>query len=74
MLGAYSLTITKWTITIEEEILDLGLKKITLEEEGGLWIQATQITSAIMETLILIEMARWTIFIMWKKQCKNTNN
>ena len=33
MLDAYSLTITKWTTTIEEEILDQGLKKTTLEEE-----------------------------------------
>ena len=32
MLDAYSLTIIKWIITTEEEILDLDLKRTTLEE------------------------------------------
>ena len=43
MSDAYLLTIIKWIITIEEEILDLDHKKIILEEEVVLWIQAAQI-------------------------------
>ena len=74
MLDAYSLTTTKWTITIEEEILDLGLKRTTLEEEGALWIQAAQIVIIVTESLISIETVQWIIFIMLKKQCKNINN
>ena len=49
MLDAYSLTITKWIITIEEEILDLDLKRITLEEEVDLQIQWVLIAIIIME-------------------------
>ena len=36
MLDAFSLTIIKWIITIEEEILELGIKRVTLEEEAVL--------------------------------------
>ena len=75
MLDAYSLIITKWTITIiEEEILDQGLKRATLEEEADLWILAAQIAIIVTETSISIETVQWIIFIMWKKQCKNINN
>ena len=36
MLDAYLLATTRWTIIIEEEISDQGLKRITLEDEVDL--------------------------------------
>ena len=48
MLDAYLLTVTRWTITTEEEILDLDPKRTTLEEEAVLRTQSVLI-AIIME-------------------------
>ena len=45
MLDAYSLTIIKWIITTEEEILDLDLKRTTLE---GVVLQTQPVLIAII--------------------------
>ena len=60
----------KWII-IEEETLEADNKKVIFwEEETGPQTQAR----SIMEMLILIEMGRWIIHTMLKKQCKNSSN
>ena len=62
------------TITIEEEILDQGLKKIILEEGMALQAQIIVAALATMGMLILIETAQWQTHTMLKKLYKNFNN
>ena len=61
-------------IIIEGEILELGLRRVLLEEGMAQWVPHLQIILTAMEISILIEMDQWIIFTVLKKLCKSFNS